>query len=189
VKSSINVWVGLALVAAAVLVWIVAKPNAETLSEVHLVPLAEASHSPGHDVSLADLRGRVVLLNFWGTWCPPCREEFPEIVTLAQKLKDRPQFRLLAVSCERDDETLDAVRNETREFLQDMHSWVPTYADPDFYTRRNVAMALDDNQFAYPTTIVLDQAGIIRGVWTGYAEGFATEMEKLVGELLKQPAR
>ena len=80
--KSVNVWVGMALLAAVAGVWIWVKPGEKKLAEVHLVPMSASSGGSEHDVSLADLQGRVVLLNFWGTWCPPCREEFPHIVEL-----------------------------------------------------------------------------------------------------------
>ena len=49
-------------------------------------------------ISLRDLRGKIVVLNFWATWCPPCVEEMPSLLRLQAKLKDDPRFVLLAVS-------------------------------------------------------------------------------------------
>lgn len=51
----------------------------------------------GGRLKLSDLRGEVVFLNFWATWCPPCREELPAMRELADRLKGRP-FRMVAVS-------------------------------------------------------------------------------------------
>ncbi len=51
----------------------------------------------GRDVSLASLRGKVVFLNFWATWCPPCKEEIPSMVRLNQAMTGKP-FQMLAVS-------------------------------------------------------------------------------------------
>ena len=60
------------------------------------VPLAELRLQPlsgdGPPVSLADLRGSVVLLNFWGTWCPPCLRELPHIATNLQEPPGRRRF-------------------------------------------------------------------------------------------------
>jgi thiol-disulfide isomerase/thioredoxin len=68
-------------------------------------PALEANTAPdftlkdlaGKDVKLSSLRGKVVLLNFWATWCPPCREEIPSMMRLNQAMAGKP-FQMLAVS-------------------------------------------------------------------------------------------
>ncbi len=66
----------------------------------------------GRAVSTAELRGKVVIVNFWATWCPPCREEIPEMIALADRYKDRLQ--IVGVS-EDDDATPEEVRDFARE--------------------------------------------------------------------------
>ena len=86
------------------------------------------------------LEGRVTLLNFWGTWCPPCRRELPGLVRLAARLDDHPQFQLVAVSCgtgPRDD--LEVIRSETRSFLRERRLDLAPWADPDGRTRFHFA--------------------------------------------------
>ena len=54
----------------------------------------------GSDVSPASLRGKVVIVNFWATWCPPCREEIPDLIALQAKYKD--QLQIIGVSMDDD---------------------------------------------------------------------------------------
>ena len=61
----------------------------------------------GQTVSLADLRGQVVLLNFWATWCPPCRAEMPAIQQVYDQHKDQG-FTVLAVDVLEQDDQVDA---------------------------------------------------------------------------------
>jgi thiol-disulfide isomerase/thioredoxin len=61
----------------------------------------------GKEVSLADFSGKVVFLNFWATWCPPCVEEMPSMMRLYEKLRSKPNFVFLAVSS---DDGWDPVR-------------------------------------------------------------------------------
>ena len=138
------------------------------------------------DVSLNELAGKVAVINFWGTWCPPCRQEFPEIAALWVQLRDQPDFQLFSVSCEDNDVNLGPLRMQTIMFLVQGESKLPTYADRSAQTRRNVAMVLGENGFAYPTTLVLDQTGVIRGVWIGYVPGIGDQLKQLVEELLKK---
>src|SRR5512142_634832 len=72
-------------------------------------PALELTDLDGAKVSLAKLKGQVVVVNFWATWCPPCREEMPSLVALGKELAARHpgKFKLLAVSL---DEKAEAVR-------------------------------------------------------------------------------
>src|SRR5262245_44856764 len=55
-------------------------------------PVLNARDLDGRDVSLASLRGKVVLVNFWATWCGPCRAEIPDLIKLQDKYRDRLQI-------------------------------------------------------------------------------------------------
>lgn len=141
-------------------------------------------------VSLRDLAGHVTVVNYWGTWCPPCRTEFPHIVELASHFADRKDFKLLAVSCgsEGSDAELDVLRDETQAFLKSKNVTLPTYADQHAASRRELARYLKLDSFAYPSTLILDRQGTIRGFWEGYASGSELEMRDLVQQLLDEPA-
>lgn len=65
----------------------------------------------GQPVKLADLRGRTVVLNFWATWCPPCRAEMPELDALAH---ERPDVTVLAVDVQEDAAQVEGFRTELR---------------------------------------------------------------------------
>jgi thiol-disulfide isomerase/thioredoxin len=152
-----------------------------TLPRLELYPLT----AEGGMVTLPDIRGRVVLLNFWGTWCPPCREELPHIAVVQRKFRGQNSFQLLAVSCGRGvHEDLEQLRADTQAFLDQQNFDLPTYADPNSITRNavNEASRFD----GYPTTLLLDRQGIIRRVWVGYRPGVAGEMEESIARLLAE---
>jgi peroxiredoxin len=77
-----------------------------------VVPLEKGKPAPdfalkdmeGRERRLSDFRGQLVFLNFWATWCPPCRDEMPSMERLHQRMQGRP-FKMLAVSLDTDAET------------------------------------------------------------------------------------
>jgi cytochrome c biogenesis protein CcmG, thiol:disulfide interchange protein DsbE len=153
------------------------------LPYLELQPLTGDSRT----ISLRDLAGHVTMLNYWGTWCPPCQLEFPHIVKLAGELAAHGDFRLLAVSCgEGRDDDLDELREETQAFLKSRKTQLPTYADQNADSRRAMAITLDLN-LGYPTTIVLDRKGIIRGFWEGYTSGSELDIKDLIERLIQEP--
>ncbi len=70
-----------------------------------LAPDFELSTLNGGNVKPSNYKGKIVFLNFWATWCPPCREEMPSMESLYQRLKDR-NFEMLAVSIDKDGEKI-----------------------------------------------------------------------------------
>jgi len=141
-----------------------------------------------------ELKGKVVLLSFLATSYEPCREELPRLAAIAKELEDRPDFKLLAISCyEPGAEDVPAVRRRTEKVLKELKLDLPTYADPAGATEGSFhAVAKRDSPAVrelpgYPTTCVLDRNLIIRGVWEGFRPGIETEMQELVEQLLGEP--
>ena len=187
-------WISLALLVAVILVYVVLVTNRarEPVGTVgpsigKRLPNLELVRLTGGDeaVSLDELAGKIVLLNYWGTWCPPCIRELPEIEALGEQFAERDDFRLLAVSCGQGaDENLEVLREETDRFLQARGSKLATYVDPGAHSRQAMSVVLGV-QIAYPTTVLLDREGRIRGLWQGYdpraVKEMRAEIEKLLG--------
>ncbi len=100
----------------------------------------------GQAVRLSALRGKVVLLNLWTTWCPPCREEMPSLERLWGRLHDR-DFRLLAVS--EDEEGKRAVD----PFVREMGLTFPVLVDPEHQVGDRYEVT------GYPETFLIDRGG------------------------------
>jgi cytochrome c biogenesis protein CcmG, thiol:disulfide interchange protein DsbE len=136
-------------------------------------------------VRLRDLAGKVVLLDFWGTWCPPCRAEIPHIAELRKQFRDEPDFRLLAVSCRDQTDDPESLRPDTEAFLDGHKLDLPTYADPGFYTRLQLDK-IDAFDSSYPTTLLLDRESVIRAIWVGYSPETVEQMGKKIAKLLAE---
>jgi thiol-disulfide isomerase/thioredoxin len=103
----------------------------------------------GQVVRLSELRGKVVVLDFWATWCPPCRAMIPHERELVEKFRDKP-FAFISISADED-------LSELREVLAgERMSWPNIQDGPDGPIQR-----LYEIQY-FPTIYVLDKAGVIR---------------------------
>jgi thiol-disulfide isomerase/thioredoxin len=151
------------------------------LQTVQLTPLLHAE-AP---IRLEDLQGKVVVLNFWGTWCPPCLMELPHLAELERTYRGREGFLFLAVSCgPGPQEDLEEIRSSTAALLANQGFDMPTYLDPDFQTRRAVDQAVGFQ--GYPTTLLLDRQGYIRRIWVGFDRRLPHELTRLVQQLLAE---
>lgn len=155
----------------------------QPLQGLHLQPLT----MEGQELTLDDLKGEVLLVNYWGTWCPPCVEEFPHLASLAQRMNDAKGFRLLSVSCGSGDESFEGLKSETEAFLAEQDFPLGVYWDPRQESRRALYESAKMQSFGYPCTVVVDRQGAIAGLWLGYQDGYVLEMESLVRSLLKAP--
>ena len=114
----------------------------------HIAPDFAVTDLEGRAVRLSALRGRVVLLNVWTTWCAPCREEMPSLDRLHARLRERP-FTLLAVSQDEDG------RRAVEAFVQQTRLSFPVYLDPEHQVGDRYEV------WGYPETFIIDRNGIV----------------------------
>jgi thiol-disulfide isomerase/thioredoxin len=123
----------------------------------------------GKDLSLDSLKGKIVLLEFWATWCGPCRMEMPEVRRIWEKYRG-DRFALIGISLDEDREALD-------QYLAQMRITWPQYYENDGKVNVSVLYGVH----AIPESFVIDQDGIIR------AAGLrGPELDAKIAELLKK---
>ncbi len=151
--------------------------SAEENAEPSLPPMTRLgdlqgtfSDLDGNSFSFADLRGKVVVLNLWATWCPPCRAEMPSLDKLWKKFKDDDRFRVLCISAE----TLEDVRKDSLPGTLTMPLYV--FSSP-------VPEELDAE--GLPTTYIFDREGRVVFGHTGMAVWDAPEVVAYLEALLE----
>ena len=139
----------------------------------------------GRVISLQELRGRRVILDFWATWCPPCRAEFPELMELREALAKEDRFHFVSVTATPTEDESDLVKL-TKTYLQTQKYDLPVYRDSEHTSRNELQDLNKSRDFPFPTTVLLDQQGVIRAWWTGYSPGVSEQMRELIEKLLKE---
>ena len=104
-------------------------------------------------VSLDEFRGKIVVLNFWATWCPPCVDEMPSLVQMQQKMRNKG-VEVLAIS-------VDADQSAYRNFLKEYKVDLLTVRDPAQKSNNLYGT------FKFPETYIIDRQGILRRKFIG----------------------
>lgn len=131
----------------------------------------------GKSMHLSDLRGKVVVLNFWATWCPPCIEETPALNHLQQRIAARGGM-VLGVSADSDPDAYE-------KFLRDQKVAFPTFRDPNL--KQNLSqIGLDYGTSMYPETYIIDARGHIARKVIGPQQWDSPEMIAYLETLLGQ---
>lgn len=136
-------------------------------------PILNARDLNGASRSLADYRGKVVLLNFWASWCPPCLREMPSMERLRIKMAGRPLEIVALASAESPD--------DVKTFLSKMKLGFPILLDTDGSNTKRWKV------FALPTSFLLDAKGRVRYVLTGPTEWDEGEALKIIESMLEEP--
>ncbi len=155
-----------------------AEPAPASVAERGVVKVGDAAPNfhlrdlAGQVVSLDQLRGKVVLLNFWATWCGPCRVEMPAMEQLYRAFP-RKQFEILAVSTDPQGAVV------TRPFQQEMGFTFPILHDSEY------RVGLTYGARTLPMTFMVDRQGVIRQKIFGARDWGSPEARELIQTLMK----
>ena len=124
----------------------------------------------GKTIDVASLAGKVVIVDFWATWCAPCREELPELQKFHQKYASKG-LAIIGVSVDKEGDNI-------KSFLDKLKVTFPVVHDAGH------AVTGKYSPPRMPSSYVIDRKGIVRYVHGGYRAGDAAEFDKQIQELL-----
>jgi thiol-disulfide isomerase/thioredoxin len=134
-------------------------------------PIALASLPAGHDTRLSHLRGKVVYIDFWASWCGPCRLSFPLLEQLRAELGPRG-FEVLAVN-------VDEFEADALEFLAEVPVNYPVVRDAEGDTPQAYGV------LGMPTGYLIDRRGVVRYVHQGFRKTDGVQLRAAIIELLE----
>lgn len=124
-------------------------------------------------LTLESLKGKVVLLNFWATWCPPCREEIPSMMKLNQAMVGKP-FQMVCVSVD------EGGKQAVQEFFKTTGFSLPVYLDPTGQTAAAYGLT------GVPETFIIDKQGVIAKKVIGGLDWASPEVIAFLEGLMQQ---
>jgi peroxiredoxin len=154
----------------ALLLGLAGAPRASALDAGAKAPEIALTDLTGKKVDLASLAGKVVIIDFWATWCAPCREELPELEKFHQKYGSKG-LAIVGVS-------VDKEAGGIKDFLGKLKVTFPVVHDAGH------AVSGKYGPPRMPSSYIVDRKGIVRYVHGGYRAGDAAEFEKQIQELL-----
>ncbi len=137
-----------------------------------MAPDFSFSPSPGRVATLKDFRGRVVLINFWATWCTPCRDEMPSM----NDLRQGPSFDQLVILAF----SVDRAWDEVNRFMSENQFTLPVYADFD----RKISTLYGTRKF--PETYIIDKKGKVALKVIGSTDWMDSEMLSYLRRLMAE---
>ncbi|BFM17725.1 TlpA disulfide reductase family protein [Maricurvus nonylphenolicus] len=144
--------------------------TAETISGA--APDFTLKSNGGKNLRLSEHRGEVVMINFWASWCGPCRQEMPELDKLHQRYQDAG-FTVLGVNVETDTKAANKLLKK-----------IPV-TFPVLYDTESTASKLFDVD-AMPTTLLVDRNGQLRYLHRGYKPGYEDKYRQQIKELIRE---
>jgi len=127
----------------------------------------------GRKLTSGDLKNKVVLVNFWASWCPPCKEEMPSIESLFKDLAGNDKFQMITILYK------DPYQDGTVYMKQNGYTF-PVYSDNNGITARNFGVT------GVPETYVIDKKGILKKRVIGPAEWNSPEAINFINSLLNE---
>jgi peroxiredoxin len=143
-----------------------------TAENIRSAPDFTLTDANGQSVTLSDLRGQVVMINFWASWCGPCREEMPLLEQIHQRY-EALGFTLLGINVEENSTNGQA-------FLQERPVSFPVLYDP----KNNLSKLYD--VIAMPSTVLIDRQGNIRYLHHGYKPGYENDYQDQIRALARE---
>lgn len=137
-----------------------------------LAPDFTFQDASGKQYALSQFRGKVVLVNFWATWCPPCRDEMPSIEQLQQRMAGKP-FVILALS-------IDDSWEPVNRFMKENGFTLPVYSDFD----KKISTLY--GTFKYPETYLVDKKGKVAYKVVGATDWMSSDMLKFLDVLVAE---
>lgn len=139
-----------------------------------LAPAFTLASRAGGEVSLADLKGQVVMINFWASWCGPCRQEFPALDQIYAKYKPMG-FTLVAINVESE-------KADAEKFLAATPASFPILFDPGNKVSGSYGVS------AMPTTVLVDRQGRVRWLHRAYKPGDEAKYIEQIRAVLREKA-
>ncbi len=126
----------------------------------------------GTNLNLTEQRGKIIIINFWASWCGPCRQEMPVLQDLHDKYTDLG-VSVWGVNVEQENQA-------GRDFLEGLGLTFPIFFDATNNISASYQVA------AMPTTVIIDRDGRVRSVFKGYKAGYEKKYAKAIKKLIRE---
>jgi peroxiredoxin len=126
----------------------------------------------GQNINLTEQRGNIIVINFWASWCGPCRKEMPVLQELQDKYQDLG-IQVWGINVEQENQA-------GRDFLANLDLSFPIFFDAT--NKLSATYQVD----AMPTTVIVDRDGIVRYVYRGFKDGYGKKYAKAIKKLIRE---